>query len=179
MNHTEDYSRFFNTVTRRYSCRNYSPEPVSRELITALLETARLAPSACNRQPWMFVVADSRPLREEVAGCYNRDWAKEVPAFIIACGDHSKAWHRPEDGKDHTDVDISIAIEHICLAATTLGLATCWICNFDPEKLRATLRLPENIEAIAIIALGYPRPGVAIPEKTRKPLEEIVRWEKF
>ncbi len=169
------YKELLDVMLRRYSCREYAPIPVNREHILEVLEAARIAPSACNRQPWKFIVADTPELCKKIALCYDREWARTVPAFIIAAGCHNEAWHRAEDGKDHTDVDLSIAVEHICLAATALGLGTCWICNFNPTKLNETLSLDNNTEPVAIIAIGYPaRPDA--PDKKRKPIEEIVIW---
>ncbi|MDE6393734.1 MAG: nitroreductase family protein, partial [Duncaniella sp.] len=110
---------------------------------------------------------------------YTRDWIKTAPEFIIACGVHDEAWHRQMDGKDHTDVDVSIAVEHLCLAATSLGLATCWVCNFDPEIIRRAFRLPEGMEPVAIIPIGFPAEPDVIPAKKRKAMDEIVRRGKF
>lgn len=174
----ESYPQYYSLVNERYSCRKYSADKVSRDLLLAILDTARLAPSACNKQPWHFVVADTDELCAEISECYGRDWVKTVPAFIIVCGKHADAWHRA-DGKDHTDIDIAIATEHICLAATSLKLGTCWICNFDTTKLAETLNLPTDMEAIAIIAVGYPAPATAISAKKRKNIDEITQWGKF
>lgn len=178
MTKTDLYPRFYDLVASRYSCRAYTPAPVSREMILAILDTARLAPSACNKQPWQFVIADTQETRELVTAAYPREWIKDVQTFIIACGDHSQAWHRA-DGKDHTDIDVAIAVEHICLAASALGLGTCWICNFDAKALASSFSVPDNLEPVAIIPVGYPNPGVAAPAKNRKPIDEIIKWGKF
>lgn len=178
MNSIDLYPQFYNVVASRYSCRAYTPQPVSREMLLAVLDSARLAPSACNKQPWKFIVADTQETRDIVVNAYSRDWVKDVQTFVIACGDHSQAWHRA-DGKDHTDVDVAIAVEHICLAATALGLATCWICNFDAKALAAAFSLPENLEPIAIIPIGYALPDAAVPQKNRKAIDEIVKWGKY
>lgn len=172
------YKSFLSLVAQRYSCRDYKPEPVSRQLLTQVLETARLAPSACNRQPWVFVVADTPSSREAIIGSYDRPWVRTAPAFIVACGNHDEAWHRAADEKDHTDVDVSIAVEHICLAASAIGLGTCWVCNFDAELLRQALNLPASLEPIAIIPIGYPTSD-AIVEKKRKTIDDIIVWEKM
>ena len=145
----------------------------------AVLDVARLAPSACNRQPWMFLIADSDDERESVVRSYPREWIKSAPVYIIACALHDRSWHRPSDGKDHADVDVSIAVEHLCLAATSMHLATCWVCNFDPEIIREAFRLPGHMEPIAIIPLGYPAEGSEIPAKNRLHLADIVRRGKF
>ena len=173
------YPQLYNLARERYSCRNYSDRKVYRDTILAVLDIARLAPSACNRQPWKFLVADSQEQREAVLYSYEREWIRTAPEFIIACGIHDEAWHRGCDGKDHTDVDLSIAIEHLCLSATSLELGTCWVCNFDPKPIREAFGLPDNVEPIAIIPIGYPAEGQSTPIKKRKALDEIVKWGKF
>ena len=80
------YPQFYNLVASRYSCRKYTSAPVDRELIMAVLDTARLAPSACNRQPWQFLVLDTEESRTPVLECYDREWMKNIPAFIVALG---------------------------------------------------------------------------------------------
>ena len=114
------YSDFMTLSAARYSCRNYAARTVARETLKKAIEAASLAPSAVNRQPWTFVVLDTPEMRQAIAECYPREWIKTAPAFIVAVGNHSEAWHRPSDGKDHTDIDLAIAIEHLCLAATSL-----------------------------------------------------------
>ncbi|WP_289743070.1 nitroreductase family protein [Muribaculum intestinale] len=173
------YPQLYNLVKQRYSCRQYLDKPVGRDLIAAVLDMARLAPSACNRQPWEFLVIDTDPLRGKVIESYGRDWVKNVPVFIVALGRHDEAWKRPTDSKDHTDIDVAIAIEHICLAATSMNLGTCWICNFDAARLTADFGLPEGIEPIAIIPLGYPDPTVSSPLKNRKPFDQVVKWGAY
>lgn len=178
MTNSDTYSHFMQTVADRYSCRNYDAgRNVPRELVEAVVEAARLAPSADNRQPWTFVAVTDRGLREQILS-KSRPAFLEAPVLIVACGHHDRAWHRPSDGKDHTDVDVSIAAEHLCLAATTLGLATCWVCSFDTHITRTTLGLPDDVEPIALFPLGWPA-DATVPEKRRKSLDEILKWEKF
>lgn len=172
------YDDFMSTVRGRHSCRMYTPEPVSHEQMLEILEAARLAPSATNRQPWTFVVCESEESRAKVREAYDRPWIAPVPSFIVACGHHNEAWHRA-DGKDSTDIDLAIAIEHICLAATSLGLGSCWICNFDEKKLRASFDLPEGTEPIAIIPIGHPHPDFVPADRPRKSITEIVRWNSL
>lgn len=170
------FAQYLNLAERRYSCRDYLAEPVSRHDVASLLEAARLAPSACNRQPWTFMVVDTPRLHAAVAACYKRQWFAAAPVYIIALAHTDEAWVRPDDGKRHSDIDLAIATEHICLAATAHGLATCWICNFDPTALREALSLPETIEPVAILSLGWPAKESEIPSKTRKTLDQIVTW---
>lgn len=166
-------------VTQRYSCRKYIDKPLDRDLVAAVLDIARLAPSACNRQPWQFLVVDSEPLRSAVADSYGRDWLRTAPTLIVALGLHGEAWHRPSDGKDHTDIDVAIAVEHLCLAATAMGLGSCWICNFDADRLSAALALPDGVEPVAIVPIGYPAPDVQTSPKNRKPFDQIVKWGAY
>lgn len=173
------YSSLMQVMAERFSCRNYDTSRLpGRDLLDAVLDAARIAPSACNRQPWRFMIVEGDEASQIMTRAYEREWIKTAPTFIIALGDHDTAWHRPYDGKDHTDVDISIAVEHLCLAAASVGLGTCWVCNFNPEVIRETYSLPEHLEPIAIIPIGYPAPGVAAPQKVRKSLDEIVIDQK-
>ncbi|MDE7411998.1 MAG: nitroreductase family protein [Paramuribaculum sp.] len=173
MNNLEEFTRL---CASRFSCRSYTSDPVPEAVLQSILQCVRLAPSACNRQPWQFVIIDTPQMRSAILEAYPRQWLENVPLFIVACGVHSQAWHRP-DGKDHTDVDVAIAVEHICLAAGAAGLGTCWICNFDRAVLARAINAPDDIEPIAIIPIGYP--AMAEPEKTRKSISEITRCGKF
>lgn len=183
----ETYAAFASLVAERNSCRSYDRDrAVDPDLIRAVVDAARLAPSACNRQPWHFVALDRRTefadAVEAVCKAYPRPWFATVPAFIVCCEDHREAWHR-NDGKDHSDIDIAIATEHICLAAAALGLGTCWVCNFDPAPLAEALGLPEGVEPAVIIPIGYPSAtadgGEHRPATTRKPLDTILTWGKY
>ncbi|MDE6300369.1 MAG: nitroreductase family protein [Muribaculaceae bacterium] len=178
MRNTDLYPQLMQLLRERYSCRAYKSEPVDRDTLTAVLDAARLAPSATNRQPWVFLAVDSPEGLEAIRKSYPREWIKTAPVCVIAFGDHKAAWHRPSDGKDHTDVDLSIAVEHICLAATSLGLGSCWVCNFDPSVLRDAFEVPSSLEPIAIIPLGHPAAD-SVPEKSRKKAEDIIRFNSL
>ncbi len=171
------YEELMNLMRARYSCRNYdTTRRPSREEIDKVLEAARIAPSACNRQPWIFLVVENEEGREAVIRSYERQWIRTAPVFIIALGDHSEAWHRGYDNKDHTDVDVSIAVEHMCMAATALGLGSCWVCNFDAEDIRRDFDIPAELEPVAILPLGYPAEGSTVPAKTRKDADSVIRY---
>lgn len=173
------YPELYMLAVSRYSCRAYDPAPVPDDTLTAVMDVVRLAPSACNRQPWLFILADSADERQAILDAYPREWAATAPHFIVACGPHDRAWHRGADGKDHTDIDVAIAVEHLCLAAASLGLGTCWVCNFDTGIIREAFALPDGMEPVAIIPIGHPAEGTTAPAKSRKPLEEIFRKGKF
>lgn len=167
-----------NLFEKRYSCRSYDSRQVENEKLLKVLEAVRLAPSAVNRQPWTFLVVNDEAGRRAVIESYEREWIKSAPLYIIAFGHHDKAWHRPHDNKDHTDIDVAIAVEHLCLAATEQGLGTCWVCNFNPKIIRKKFLSEKNddLEPIAIIPIGYPSAESKEPQKLRKELDEIVKW---
>lgn len=167
-----------NIIKRRYSVRNYLPDTIEFEKINAVLEAGRLAPSAVNFQPWHFVVIQSPEALSAIHECYHREWFNTAPACIVICGDHNQGWKRAADKKDHTDIDIAITTDHMTLMATALGLGTCWVCNFDVEKTKQTLKLPDHLEPIVLLPIGYPASS-EIPDKKRKPLQEIVSYDTY
>ncbi len=171
---------FLELAKRRYSTRKYSEQSVEREKILQVLEAARIAPSAVNFQPWQFIVIQEEELRKQIAATYGRDWILQAPVIIVICGDHQTAWRRA-DGKDHCDIDVAIAIDHMTLAAADIGLGTCWVCAFNSMQCSKLLGLPANLEAVALLPLGYPADQVDINrhDLKRKKLEEIVHWDKY
>lgn len=159
---------------RRFSARNYTTEPVSDEALDYILECARLAPSAVNFQPWRFYVVKSEDVRTRLHASYSREWFQTAPFYIVCTVRHDEAWVRKSDGKDHGNIDIAIAAEHICLAAAEQGLGSCWVCNFDARLCAEILNLPAEEEAAVIIPIGHIAPGVEAPAKQRKALADIV-----
>ena len=165
---------FLELVNTRYSVRGYMDREVERDKLLKILEAGRLAPSAVNFQPVHLYVLEKKEDREKLFEVYGRDWFKEAPVIIAICGDHSNSWKR-KDEKDHCDIDAAIVVDHMTLAATELGLGTCWICAFDAKRSHEILSLPENIEVITLLTLGYA--SVEPPTlKKRKALEEFVTF---
>lgn len=168
----KDKMDFLELVKSRYSCRAYKSLGVEREKLDYILECVRFAPSAVNKQPWHFHIVSEEVDKARLQQCYNRDWFKTAPMYVIATILHDEEWVRA-DGKHHGDIDIAIAVEHLCLAATEQGLATCWVCNFDAMLCKQLFGLPENEEPAVIIPLGYAADD--IKPKNRKTIEEITR----
>ena len=162
---------FLDLVSRRYSCRSYQSAEVPQEKLDYIMECVRLAPSAVNRQPWRFRIVSSDADRAKLCQCYNREGVATAPVVIIASAVRDEAWVRA-DGKYHGDIDIAIAVEHLCLAATEQGLATCWVCNFDANLCKELFCLPENEEPAVIIPLGYA--ADEMKPKSRKAINEIL-----
>lgn len=173
--------KFLDLAKNRYSSRSYKSTPVEDEKLNYILESGRIAPSAANKQPWHIIVIRDEAVRKKLFGAYQRDWYIQAPIHIIVCGNHKLSWKRSYDGMDALYIDIGITVDHMTLAATEQGLATCWICNFDPVKCREILQLPADIEPVVILPVGYPA-DVADPNRhniLRKKSEEIIHWEKF
>lgn len=165
--------KMLDLVKTRHSVRKYLPVPVERAKLDYVMECVRLAPSAVNFQPWKFAVVTEGERLAALKEAYLREWISTVPCIIVACADHRESWHRPSDGKDHADIDVAIAVEHLCLAAAEMGLGTCWVCNFDVPRCCEALGLPTGVEPVALVPIGYPA-NTEIPEKKRKPMEDIL-----
>lgn len=163
---------FLDLVKKRYSVRAYEKREIEREKMDYIMECVRLAPSAVNFQPWRFIEITEGEMLEVLKSTYKREWIQSAPCIIVACANHEESWHRKMDNKDHADIDVAIAVEHLCLAAAEQGLGTCWVCNFDAELCRKVMSLPEYMEPVALIPIGYPVES-DIPEKKRKDVKEI------
>jgi nitroreductase len=164
--------KLLDLVKTRYSCRNYQPTNVEKEKLDYIMECVRFAPSAVNKQPWLFHIVSNEDDKVKLQQCYNRDWFKTAPMYIIASILHDEEWVR-SDGKHHGNIDIAIAVEHLCLAATEQGLATCWVCNFDANQCKELFAIPENEEPAVIIPLGYA--ADEMKPKSRKAIDAIVK----
>lgn len=168
---------FSDLITTRYSVRAYRPIPVEQEKLEKVLEAARVAPTAANRQPVQMIVLQTEGRHEELKRVYSPGWLVQAPLVICVCAVHGSGWTRRQDGKSYDDVDAAIVMDHLILAATDEGLGTCWIGAFDPDAAREVLGLPENVEPIVMTPLGYPadQPG----PKQRKILTDLVRYERW
>lgn len=161
----------YEIIKKRQSIRSYKPEPVEEEKISRILEAARSAPSAANRQPVYFVVIKNEKTKQLLKKAYDEKWFYTAPIIICACSIPEKAWKR-SDGKNYADIDVSIAMDHLILAATAEGLATCWVAAFKVSLVKSILNLPAEMEPLAMSPIGYPL-DTSKPTY-RKPLEEIV-----
>ncbi|MBN1247223.1 MAG: nitroreductase family protein [Anaerolineae bacterium] len=168
---------FFDLIKTRRSVRAYKPDPVEASQLDQILEAARWAPTAANRQPFRVMVIKTAGREAELGRIYERNWFVEAPLVLCVCGVEAEGWVRRYDGKSYLDVDAAIVMDHIVLAATALGLGTCWIAAFDPEAASEVLALPPDVEPIIFTPLGVPddRPGI----KRRKALEDIVKYDTW
>ena len=168
---------FLELVATRYSVRAYKPDPVEDEKLQKVLEAARLAPTAANRQPFQLIVVHTSGRQIELSQIYQRPWFVQAPIIICACAMASNGWSRSSDGVNYTMLDVAIAFDHLTLEATDLGLGTCWVAAFNVEAARKVLGIPPEVDPVALTPLGYPADASRL--KTRKPLAELVRFEKW
>ncbi|HLP71368.1 MAG TPA: nitroreductase family protein [Bacteroidales bacterium] len=169
---------FTELIRNRESIRNYDPDrPVPKEILERILEAGRLAPTACNIQPFRFLVVSSSAMLEKVRACYHREWFKEAPHILIIVGYRDKAWKRGNDGYNSIETDMTIALDHLILAAENEGIGTCWIANYNPEILKKALNLGKDQVVFSITPLGYQKPGFKkSADKKRKQLKDIVEY---
>ncbi len=168
---------FSELVTKRYSVRAYKPDSVEDEKLLQVLEAARMAPTAANRQPFQLIVIHTEGREDELQRIYGQKWFTQAPLIICACALPSQGWVRKFDRENYSAVDVAIAMDHLILEAANLGLGTCWIAAFEPDAAREILGLPEDVEPIAFTPLGYPADSPRA--KKRKPLSELVRYERW
>lgn len=175
-------------IEDRRSIRKYIDKSVEDEKLLQILESARLAPSGSNTQPWQIIVVKEQENREKVAkASYNQKWMVSAPVHLVCVADiksrlpKSKDIYIDEYSKEFEVKqmirDTSIAIEHMALTATDLGLGTCWIAWFEQKDFRPVLNIPEDKYVVAVLTLGYP--DEAPNSRPRKSLEEIVHYEQW
>jgi nitroreductase len=175
---------FMDVVTARKSVRDYSEKVVENEKLTQILDAARLAPSWANKQCCRYVVVRDRKRIEELSSMFM-GWIKQAPVVVVACADPKHSGSR--NGMDYYLVDVGISMQQLVLAATNLGLGTCWIGAFDESKVKQALGIPGNLKVVALTPIGYPA-SVSVKSKLvrsavgsdkRKALKEIVHSDKW
>ncbi len=164
-------------ISIRRSIRAYKPDPVAPEKIDAILQAGRLAPSACNLQPWAFVLVTDPNRRQNFLKVYKQKWLCQAPLILVVCADTEKAWKR-WDGQEYWQVDAAIAMQNMISAATAEGLGTCWIAAFNEPQCAKLLGLPDYIRPVAITPIGYPAETKG-PAADRLPLEDILHRDQW
>lgn len=178
---------FLRLVHQRQSVRGYSSLLVEREKIKSCIEAARLAPSACNAQPWTFIVVDDADLKNNLADLTAdrwlplNHWTKQAPVHVVVVVESANLTSRigaKIKKRDFPWMDMGIAAEHFCLQAAALGLGTCMIGWFKEAKVRDLLAVPDTKRVGLIITLGYPEDKIIRP-KIRKKMKQILRWNQY
>ena len=170
---------FTTLIKERYSVRQFSDRPVEPDKITALLEAARVSPTAVNKQPQRILVLRGPAGMETLKSC--TPYTFNAPMALIVCGNRNEAWVRPYDNDNSALVDAAIVGTHIMLAAHDLGLGTTWVGHFDPAAVRKAYNLPDGVDPVAVFPIGYPAPDAhpAPPHGKRRPLSETVVYDGF
>jgi len=167
---------FQELIRVRRSLRGYKPDPIGEDVLYRVLGAGRIAPTAANLQPFHLIVVADAEIRARLKDVYARDWFYTAPVILVGCVEPAKAWQRA-DGFNSGEIDIGIVVDHIILAATEEGLATCWVCNFDEAKTKEILGIPPEVRVIAMTPLGFsnaaPRPFA------RKRLDDLVHRDRW
>ncbi|MDO5516485.1 MAG: nitroreductase family protein [Clostridium sp.] len=170
---------FLGLAKQRYSVRGYMDRKVESEKLEKILEAGRIAPTACNMQPQKLIVVQGEEGLKKIGLSANIYGA---PLAIIVCSDNTKSWTRFFDSKQYSDIDASIVTDHMMLEAADLGLGSVWIGYFDPEIIRREFKLPEEIEPINILAVGYASKNTEAAHNhlsNRKCIDELVCYETY
>lgn len=178
--------KFDQILRRRRSTRSFDSRPVNDKDIISIVEAARLAPSACNSQTWRFVTVTQgetirRICHEAMRPVIPNRWLEQAPLVFVGCSQLDIIANRIGSGVtgiEYYQIDLGIAMEHMVLKATELGLGTCWIGWFDENTLKKILKIPQKIKISALLAVGYPKDESSRKRK-RKPLEKIVFSEEW
>ena len=179
---------FLDIIRHRKSVRDFLNKPVEREKVMACLEAARLAPSACNSQPWKFVVVDDKQLKDKLCkaafgGVYfTNSFCKTAPIIVAVVSEKGKFIARIGGafrGTKYYLIDIGIACEHFILQAEELGLGTCWIGWFNERAVKSVLNIPQQKKIDVLIALGYYDREKLGPEHDREPMDEIASFNQY
>jgi nitroreductase len=170
-------------IRNRRSVRSFSPLPIPAAVLARLREALRSAPSACNLQPWHFVLVTEPDLRRRVAqACSDQLWMADAPLIIVACGLTEEAYGRMGGTRSSLDIDVAIALDHLMLAAVAEGVGTCWIGAFDEDAVRNLLAIPAAVEVVALTPVGFPSaPDLIAPlaDNRRKPVSQLFSRDRY
>ena len=166
---------FDEVINKRYSVRGYLDKDVEKEKLDYVLKAATIAPTGVNYQPFKVYVIDTKKNKEALSEIYSAKWFTQAPYVLCVVAQTDKSWVRKWDNKNISDIDATIVMDHIILAATNVGLGTCYIAAFKPDKAREFLALDDEWEPVLFTPLGY---GNAEPRDTpRKAIEELVIYK--
>jgi nitroreductase len=167
----------FEAIKKRKSVRAYLDKPIEEEKLNAVLEAGRLAPSASNRQEWRFVIVRDGKVRRKLGEAANgQSFAGEAPVVIVACAVTDE--HVMSCGQPCYPIDVTIALDHISLAAVEQGLGTCWIGAFNEAKVKEILGIPEEVRVVELMPIGYPATQ-EVQEKDRLPFSKVVKYDRW
>lgn len=164
---------YFDVIEERFSCRSFTADKITTEEVQAILTAANLAPTAINLQPQVIYVVENPTLLEKLNEATR--FVFDAKTVFVVCYDTTKSWHRRNDGKDHGDIDASIVATQMMLAATAMGIGSCYVCSFKKDKLKEILDIPDEYEVNCLLPVGYPKD--ILPHNERKELEDYVIYK--
>ncbi len=170
---------FLKLATDRYSVRKFSEKHIEKEVIDKILEAAQIAPTGCNYQPQRILVINNTESLAKLKECTRCHF--DAPCAILVCYCKDECWTRPYDGSRSGIVDASIVTTHMMLQAWELGIGSTWVMHFNPFKIREAFEIPDDIEPVALLVMGYPSPD-ALPNERHtvyRPIEETVFYNEF
>lgn len=170
---------FLELTKNRFSCRSFSDRKVEKEKIDKILEAGRVAPTAMNIQPQRILVLQDKEKLEALSQCTRYGWG--APVIMIICYDKDISWKRKYDNQDEGIVDASIVTTQMMLEVHNLGLGSTWVGYFDPIKVREVYEIPENLEIVSILPIGYPAEDAKPNERheERNSIDKMVFWDKI
>lgn len=170
---------FSQLASERFSCRQFTQQPVEQEKIDIILKSALVAPTAVNRQPQRILVLNDKEKLSKINECTK--YGFDAPLCFIICYDKSKAYNRGYDGKNSAEIDASIVTTHMMLQAQDIGLGTTWVMAFNPEKVRDCFNIPSELEVLALLPTGYPAEDAIINPLHSKyiDIDEMVSYNEF
>ncbi len=168
----------FDVMKSRRSIRKYQSKPIPDDLLTKVLEAARVAPSGKNFQPWKFIIVKDQKKRKKLAvASRNQSFVAQAPVVIVACGFPDRCYQHQGNYMKSWSIDVSIALDHLMLRAWEEGLGTCWIGAFREEEVKEILSIPDDVKVLALTPLGFPH---EIPrDRGRKELGEIISFDEY
>lgn len=164
---------YFETIEERFSCRSFQACKIKNEEILKILNAARLAPTACNLQPQRIYVVENEVLLERLKVVTR--FTFDAKTIFVVCHDKNVSWHRKSDGKDHGVIDSTICATLMMLAATALGIGSCYVCAFKEDVLKEILDIPSSYEVNCLLPVGYPKD--VLPHNNRMDLEDFVIYK--
>lgn len=170
---------FLKLAAERYSVRKFEQKHLEKEVIDKILKAAHLAPTGCNYQPQRILVLNTDEAIEKLKGCTKCHF--DAPCAMLVCYNSDETWKRPYDGALSAPVDAAIVTTHMMLEAHSIGVGSCWVMHFDPAKMREAFSIPQNIEPLALLVLGYPAEDAKPLEMHSKfrPLDDVVFYDSF
>ena len=170
---------FFKLASERYSVRKFTGTHLPKETVDKILAAGHVAPTGCNYQPQRILVLNTDESIQKLKDCTKCHFG--APTAMLVCYHKDETWTRPYDGAKSAPVDACIVTTHMMLMAHTLGVGSTWVMHFNPIKMREAFHIPENIEPVALLVMGYPAEDAtpAPQHDTFRPLEELVCYEAF